>query len=962
MANDGSVVIGIEGDDSKFKKTLGGLGSIASGALRGVTVAVGAASTAIAGMAAGAVKVGSEFESALAGTSTMFGDVAVDTDNLTSKILELSNSTGTAASDITGSLYNALSAGIPVTEDMGSAMDYMEESIKLAKAGFTDVDTAVTSTAKVLNAYKMDVSKTADIHKILIQTQNKGITTVGELGASLAQVTPTAAAMSVGFDQVGASLASMTAQGTPTAQATTQLNSLFAEMGKQGTQAQKGLDAALKGTEYAGKSFQELMEEGVPLNEVLNTMDSYAQDNGKSMLDMFSSIEAGKAALALSGQNSQQFTDNLAAMATQSDVVGDAYTKATDTLQTKTQMLKESISNLGIAVYDGMEEPLKNAASTATDMIGQITAAFKEGGLTGAVEAVGDVFAQLVSKVAELAPKMIDAGVQLLQSFLKGIRNNLSSVSTGAVNIVSSLTNGIVALLPDLADTAIQLIVSLVEGIGEALPQLIPAAVQAISTLVQGLIDNLPLLIQAALQLILGLVQGLIDAIPVLIAAIPTIINSLIDALLGSIPQIIQAGIDLLTALVGALPEIITAIVEAIPKIIDGIITALIENIPLIIQAGIDLLIALIQALPEIITAIVDAIPQIIEGICNALIGNIDKIILAGVQLFIALIENLPTIIIEICKAVPQIIAGIVNAFGSLMGKIVELGGNLLKGIWEGIKNAGAWLWEKISGFFGGIVDKVKGFFGIHSPSKVFADIGGNTMEGFAAGVEDEAGDTEKRVLSTVGDLSDNMTDALGSGGDAAGGSLMSDLAASASAGVEGIREIADNAADVFCDTFMARHSDYYDVGINAMAGLNSGLIEQGKVAIASARRIANSIISEMQRALDIHSPSRKLRDLVGIPAARGLLQGFEDGMDDFGRRMRSAVDAETGRVSANMAAQAEGRNAANQVVREVHTNTRTVERVAQIEGDGITGELIRMLGLRLKEDGRLIGTSLVVE
>ena len=311
MAADGSVIIQIDADDSKFTSKLKGL---ASGAIKGLTTAVTTATAAVAGLAAAAAKVGSEFESTMAATSTMFGDVAVDTDGLNAKILELSNSTGVAANEIGSSLYNALSAGIPVTEDMGSAMDYMESCTQLAKAGFTDIDTAVTATAKIINAYGMDVSEVGDVHKILMQTQNKGITTVGELGASLAQVTPTAAAMSVGFDQVGAALANMTAAGTPTAQATTQLNSLFAELGKSGTQAQKGLAAALEGTEYAGKSFQDLMAEGVPLNTVLDLMGDYASKNGKGMLDMFSSIEGGKAALALAGENSAKFTENLAAM------------------------------------------------------------------------------------------------------------------------------------------------------------------------------------------------------------------------------------------------------------------------------------------------------------------------------------------------------------------------------------------------------------------------------------------------------------------------------------------------------------------------------------------------------------------------------------------------------------------------------------------------------------------------
>ena len=67
----------------------------------------------------------------------------------------------------------------------------------------------------------------------------------------------------------------------------------------------------------------------------------------------------------------------------------------------------------------------------------------------------------------------------------------------------------------------------------------------------------------------------------------------------------------------------------------------------------------------------------------------------------------------EIVKAIPQIITGIVDAFGSYFGKMSEVGGNLLKGLWQGISDAGAWLWNQISGFFGGIVDGIKDFFDI---------------------------------------------------------------------------------------------------------------------------------------------------------------------------------------------------------------------------------------------------------
>ncbi|MBH7872714.1 phage tail tape measure protein [Clostridioides difficile] len=402
------------------------------------------------GIGAGLVsasKAGAEFETAMTKTSTMFGDTKVDTENLNNKVLELSKNTGIAATQIGESLYNALSSGIPVTKDMDSAMDFMTKNAKLSKAGFTDIDTAVTATAKVLNAYKMDVSETDRVHKIMMQTQNKGITTVGELGATLAQVTPTASAMSFSFEQVGASLANMTAQGTPTAQATTQLNSLLAELGKSGTVANKSLLDATKGTKYAGKSFKELMQAGVPLNEILNLMDGSAKKNKKSLIDMFGSIEAGKAALALSGQNSEQYTNNLKAMSTQADVVGSAYSKMSNTLESKVGILKESFKNLGIEIYSKLKEPLKNAAETGIKCLQDLNNQFSNGSLKEGVSQIAQSFGDLTSTIIKVATKALPTMIKSLSWILKNGPTIASIfVSIKTASIMTSAVKSIVAL------------------------------------------------------------------------------------------------------------------------------------------------------------------------------------------------------------------------------------------------------------------------------------------------------------------------------------------------------------------------------------------------------------------------------------------------------------------------------------------------------------------------------------
>lgn len=380
-------------------------------------------------------------------------------------------------------------------------------------------------------------------------------------------------------------------------------------------------------------------------------------------------------------------------------------------------------------------------------------------GVTSVIETVTEMIPQAVELISLIAAAILESAPSIISALAEGIINAIPTLLPVILQVITELVTALLELLPQIVNAGMQIIASLITGIATALPTLIPQIVEIIVQIVQTLIDNLPLILDAALQLITGLAEGILNAIPVLIDALPEVILSIVDFLLDSIPQIIDTGIKLLTSLVEALPEIITAIVEAIPKIIDGIITAVINAIPLIIEAGIKLLVSLIQALPQIITTIVAAIPKIVSGLVDAILSNLDKIIMAGVDLFVALIENLPTIIVEIVKAVPQIIAGIVKAFGSLMYKIVEIGGNIVKGLWDGITGLASWLWDKVSGWISGIWDGICDFFGIHSPSREMAWVGEMLVKGLSGSIEDNGDEAVKAAEGMAADIDGVMND-----------------------------------------------------------------------------------------------------------------------------------------------------------------------------------------------------------
>lgn len=112
------------------------------------------------------------------------------------------------------------------------------------------------------------------------------------------------------------------------------------------------------------------------------------------------------------------------------------------------------------------------------------------------------------------------------------------------------------------------------------------------------------------------------------------------------------------------------------------------------------------------------------------------EVLKLGVQLIVSLVKGLAQNLPELLRGTLALVDAIISAFLDSLPDIIEVGKDIVRGLWEGIKLMASWIGEKVSGFVGGLVDGVKGVLGIHSPSRVFAGIGQNMALGLGQGFE----------------------------------------------------------------------------------------------------------------------------------------------------------------------------------------------------------------------------------
>lgn len=468
MAADGSVIIEIKGDYDEFLadlekalkksrekskksndplekqrkstqltvKELQNLDSVASKALNGIIKGFSAVATASAGALVAVSKIGTEFESSFAQVETIMDTSQMSVEDMRSSIQNLSSEMGVSASELSGAVYNAISA----TGDTANAVSLVGDATRLATAGFTDAESALSVLTTTINAYGMSAADAESISDSLIQTQNLGVTTIDQLASAMGKAISTASAYNVNLGNLESAYVSLTKAGISTEESTTYISSMLNELGDTGSEVGKILK------KETGKSFGTLMKEGKSLGDVIEVLSDHVDGSAESLMNLWGSAEAGKAANAIVSQGLDTFNDNLEKLQNSAGTTEKAYSTMADTLEHKTQMVKTEAQNLAISIYEQIKPALSDIADAALEFIQNFD-------FTQAVNAVKTFVAILASAGAAIGVFKAALLISDISKFVTGVKAGAEAVKalsmvTKAGTAIQTAYNAVMALTP----------------------------------------------------------------------------------------------------------------------------------------------------------------------------------------------------------------------------------------------------------------------------------------------------------------------------------------------------------------------------------------------------------------------------------------------------------------------------------------------------------------------------------
>ena len=392
---------------------------------------VSVASAASAAALGASVKLASDYTDAVAKVGTVADLQSVPLEKLRDDMLQLSTETGRGAGEIADATYQAISASV----DTADAVSFVGTSVGLAKAGFLETADAVDVLTTIINAYGLEASDAGRLSDILIQTQNDGKTTVNELSQSMGQVIPLASAYGVNIENLAASYAQLTKNGVATAQAGTYLKSMLNELGDSGSDVGEILKSK------TGKSFGQLMNDGMSLGDVLGILNDSVNGDSEALAGLWSSSEAGTGALSILSSGVGAFNDELGNMQDSTGNVADAL----ETLSTPSAKAQESLNavkNAGIELGSAALEAIAPLLEQLAETVKSLTERFSN--LSPATQTV---IVAVMAILAALGPVIIIIGT-LIQS-IGAIMTVAPAVATalGTVKIAFAAIGGPVTII-----------------------------------------------------------------------------------------------------------------------------------------------------------------------------------------------------------------------------------------------------------------------------------------------------------------------------------------------------------------------------------------------------------------------------------------------------------------------------------------------------------------------------------
>lgn len=466
------------------------------------------------------------------------------------------------------------------------------------------------------------------------------------------------------------------------------------------------------------------------------------------------------------------------------------WNQLTDAIPGASGALQDAMRDAG-AFEGNFREAMENGEISADEFF----AAVQQLGMTDVAKEAATSTATIEGAVGNLEASVVGVGSSIIDAFKPLITGGISQLAS-AISQIPALFQQVAAI----AAPAFQPVVTALQSAGTALTPLI----EQLGGSFMGLMQSLAPIVQTVATYLASWLATLVNIGAAIASTVVPILTQVVEFISGTlIPIVMPAVQSIMDAVITAMPAI-QAAVETALGVIEGVWNTVWPAIQTVLETVFSVISGVVSTVMGAISAVITAVMQAVSGDWEGAWNTISGFLSGIWETMKSTVSGAIDGVIQFFIDLPGNILDALGDFGSLL---VDAGGNLIDGLINGIKGAAGAVGDMLLGIVDDAIGGVLSFLGIASPSKLMAEIGGYTMEGFTVGVDRQAVSAMKEVRASFADVVGGAETALS--GLSFGGSL-SYAAAPASSGDTNTYYITIDGASVGADAELMRALDAY--------------------------------------------------------------------------------------------------------------------------------------------------------
>lgn len=678
-----NIIVQIGADISQFTSqiqqangTLDSFGQNMSAVGSDMAKGFGGAAIAIGAGLGFAVKSASDFDTQIRKAGAIAGASAKELDAMKASALDLGATTSESASSVANAMTEMAAKGFTANQTIAA----MPGIIAAAEASGEDLALAADTVSSALNIWGLEAAESSRVADVLAMSANVSAAGIDDLGYVLKYAGGPAAALGISLEEVAAAAGIMTNAGLDGSNAGTALRASILALNNPATAQRKMM-------EKLGISMKDSEGNALGLSEMVRELaDSTAHMS-----------EADK-------------------VATLAKLVG---TEAVSGFL--------SLISAGPAEIDKMTLSLQNSEGAAAE-----TAAQMKDGIGGALENLSGSF----ETVAIMIGDVLVPYVQQAAEWLASLAERFTGLSEGTKNflVIGTAIVGIFSAIAAGIGIAMVVVGSIITSLGTLATAL-------------GIAGGAGGLLSAVFAAITGPIGIAVAAIAGIIAAVVLAYNKIDwfrDMVNAAWAKIKDLTVIAFNAIKKAITDAIAAVLAFVKPQLDKFKAFWAENgtaIKSIVKTSFESISIIIKGVMNVIKGVFQAVWPVISATVKAAWETIKLAVSTAINIILGVIQTVLKLIQGDWKGAWETIKSTLVKIWADIGKylkgidLAETGKDIIRGLIKGIASMGSAIKETVSNLASKIPEWAKKILGIHSPSRVMAELGVFTGQGLANGI-----------------------------------------------------------------------------------------------------------------------------------------------------------------------------------------------------------------------------------